>query len=98
MTKTVRRTSSLSAEQWQQVIDQQLASRMSQRAFCNTHDIGLSTFTHWKRKLQRSAGTAPKKTPEQQEWVELPSSLQPTSQTWHLELELPGGVTLRMRQ
>ena len=46
MTQPIKQSSSLSPEQWQQVIDQQQASGMSQRAFCNTHNIGLSTFTH----------------------------------------------------
>ena len=98
MTQTVKQSSSLSAEQWQQVIDQQKTSGMSQRAFCNTHCIGLSTFTHWKRKLQKSPVTTPKEIPEQQEWIELSSQSEATSQAWHIELELPGGVTLRMRQ
>ena len=98
MTQTVQRPSSLSPEQWQQVIDQQQASGMSQRTFCNTHDIRLSTFTHWKRKLQSRPVTAPKEPSEQKEWIELSPGLQTASQTWLLELELPGGVTLRMRQ
>ena len=98
MTQPIKQLSSLSPEQWQQVIDQQQASGMSQRAFCNTHNIGLSTFTHWKRKLRKAPVSASEKSFEPQEWVELPSSLQPTSQAWHLELGLPGGVTLRMRQ
>ena len=98
MTQTVKQSSSLSAEQWQQVIDQQKTSGMSQRAFCNTHCIGLSTFTHWKRKPQKSPVTTPKEIPEQQEWIELSSQSEATSQAWHLGLELPGGVTLRMRQ
>ena len=96
--QTVKQPSSLSAEQWQQVIDQQKASGMSQRAFCNTHSIGLSTFTHWKRKLQKNPVTTPKEIPQQQEWIELSSQPEATSRVWHLELELPGGVTLRMRQ
>ena len=98
MTQTVKQSSSLSAEQWQQVIDQQKTCGMSQRAFCNTHCIGLSTFTHWKRKLQKSPVTTPKEISEQQEWIELSFQSEATSQAWHLELELPGGVTLRMRQ
>ena len=98
MAKPVKQSSSLSAEQWQQVIDQQQVSGMSQKEFCSTHDIGLSTFTHWKRKLQRKPVTVPRESPKQEEWVELSPTPPTTSQTWHLELELPGGVTLRMRQ
>ena len=102
MKHPVKRSSSLSAGQWQTVIDQQQASDMSQRAFCNSQGIGLSTFTHWKRKLENKPATAPEKLPEQEKWIELSSDLDTTDdktpQTWHLELELPGGVTLRMRQ
>lgn len=98
MKQPIKHSSSLSVGQWQKIIDQQQASGMSQRAFCCSHNIGLSTFTHWKRKLESKSVTAPETLTEQQEWVELSSGQETPSQAWHLELELPGGVTLRMRQ
>ena len=97
MTQTVKRPSSLSPEQWQQVIDQQQASGMSQRVFCNTHNIGCPHL-HTGSETSKEPVTAPKEPPEQKEWIELSPELQTASPTWHLELELPGGVTLRMRQ
>ncbi len=52
----------LTPEQWQQIIDQQMAGGLSQKAFCQTQNISLATFTNWKRKLQihLSPGTVPR--------------------------------------
>lgn len=91
----------LTAGQWQKIIDQQQASGMSQKDFCRDRNIGLSTFTNWKRKLGGKATATPKETltPPDEAWIEIPSATREVAtQPWHLELELPGGVTLRMRQ
>ncbi|WP_422452199.1 MULTISPECIES: IS66 family insertion sequence element accessory protein TnpA [unclassified Endozoicomonas] len=92
----------LNPEQWQQIIDQQIASGLSQKAFCQTQNISLATFTNWKRKLRDNDNTdsfdiAQASAPE---WVEVPNGLTepPASLNWQLELELPGGVILRMRR
>ena len=92
----------LSPEQWQQIIDQQIASGLSQKAFCQTQNISLSTFTNWKGKLKDDPGidSAHVIQASDQKWIELPNDelpKPPTSSNWHMELALPGGVIFRMR-
>ncbi|WP_252178431.1 transposase [Endozoicomonas sp. 4G] len=91
----------LTPEQWQQIIDQQMASGLSQKAFCQTQNISLATFTNWKSRLKSDAGidSANVIQTSEREWIELPNELNepPASPDWHIELELPGGVILRMR-
>ena len=91
-----------SAAEWHNLIGQQQESGVSQKAFCKLNDICLSTFSLWKRKF-----TQPDVTPPSQqsvaapEWIELPANLDsavPEQSKWDMELELPGGVILRMRR
>ena len=89
-----------SAAEWHNLIGQQQESGVSQKAFCKLNDICLSTFSLWKRKL-----TQPDVTPPSQqsvaapEWIELPAGLDSAvPEQWDMELELPGGVILRMRR
>ena len=92
----------LNSEQWQVIIDQQSESGLSQKDFCQSRKISLATFSNWKRRLKNETVTSPRH-PEStavQEWIEFPSELTETSISsgWHMELELPGGVVLRMRR
>jgi transposase-like protein len=91
----------LSPEQWQQIIDQQLESGLNQKDFCQSRHISLATFSNWKRKLKNDSPTQlgePAST-NNQDWVAFPTVLPETSSSpaWNMELELPGGVILRMR-
>lgn len=104
----------LNHEQWQQIINQQLESDMNQKNFCQSQNISLATFANWKRKLKEESefhsqtikpqldqqSISQSNTQSNNEWVELPVDLPPTIEhsPWHMELELPGGVILRMRQ
>lgn len=92
----------LSHEQWQQIIDQQIESGLSQKDFCQSHQISLATFSNWKRKLRNSlvSKLAEPESTDDQDWIAFPTGLpEPTSSlAWHMELELPGGVILRMRR
>jgi len=83
-----------SPEQWQQIINRQISSGMSQEAFCKSENLCSGTFSNWKRRLKKAPGDTADK-----DWVELPASLSPASEPppWAMELELPGGVILRMR-
>lgn len=96
MTQTSTPPKRLSKEQWQNLISEQHSSSMSQSEFCRTKELCLATFYNWKRKLSATAKNTTETSPQ---WVELPVVSQPASQqTWHIELELPGNVILRMRQ
>ena len=90
-----------SRAEWHNLIGQQQESGVSQKAFCELNDICLSTFSLWKHKL-----TQPDVTPPSQqsvaapEWID-PANLDsavPEQSKWDMELELPGGVILRIRR
>lgn len=91
-----------SAAEWQILIGQQQESGISQKAFCELHNICLSTFTLWKRKLTQTAVIPPsQQSLADPEWLELPANLDsavPEKSKWDMELELPGGIILRMRR
>ncbi len=87
--------------EWQRLIDEQAASGLSRKAFCEDAGIALSTFDYWKRKL-RSEGTGRSETSENgcrvslDDWIELsPPATEPAS-GWHIELDLGNGVCLRL--
>ncbi|WOG26218.1 IS66 family insertion sequence element accessory protein TnpA [Endozoicomonas sp. 8E] len=74
----------LNPVQWQHIIDRQMASGLSQKAFCQTQNISLSTFKNWKRKLRIDVPILIIKPPE--------------SLNWQLEFELSDGVIFRIRR
>lgn len=92
----------LSHEQWQQIIDQQIESGLSQKDFCQLHHFSLATFSNWKRKLKNNSDNKPVESisSADQDWVAFPEELPESTSglPWHMELELPGGVILRMRR
>ena len=91
----------LSSEQWQHIINEQLESGMSQKDFCQSRNISIATFSSWKRKLRGDAKSIDDSDVKlQHDWIEIPADFpQPApASAWHMELELPGGVILRIRQ
>lgn len=75
---------------WDELIRQQLESGKSERAFCREHDISPDSLNYQKRKrraAERPTGFIPIKTT---------APPTPTDEL-HLELELPFGITLRLR-
>ena len=90
-----------SAEQWLNIITQQIESGLTQKAFCQSHNISMTTFSNWKRKLNTPSTDPRTDEPNSHhDWIELPTELPQATdhQGWHMELELPGGVILRMRR
>ena len=90
-----------SPEQWRQLIQQQQAGTLAINEFCEKHNASTSNFYHWRKRLNlkdtRSAQDA-------DDWQAIEIS-QPTThassakaQLWDIEVSLPNGVTLRMRQ
>ena len=89
--------------EWQRLIEEQKASGLTQKAFCDQADIPVATFGYWKRKLKR---TDPSHSDEGvttqavslEDWIEVsaPASASPTG--WHIELDLGGGLCLRLSQ
>ena len=87
-------------EQWQTIINDQQVSGLPQKAYCHKHGLSLATFCNWKKKLvSHHASNNTHTTDPVEEWVEVPApGCETQSGHWDIELELPGGVTLRMQQ
>lgn len=47
----------VSPELWQDRIQQQLSSELSQKEWCSQNNISVSTFRYWKRRLGLSTGS-----------------------------------------
>lgn len=80
-----------SAEQWKTLIQQHSQSGLSLAGFCRKKNLSVSSFHHWRRKLRPE--------PEKPGFVEIepqPAIEQP-HRAWLLELDLPGGINLRLR-
>ncbi len=45
--------------EWRQLIDEQAASGLSQKAFCGQRGIPLASFGYWKRKLRAEPPSTP---------------------------------------
>ena len=81
--------------EWRRLIDEQAASGLSRKVFCENAGIALSTFAYWKRKLRCDE---PVKGGSLDDWIELtPPTTDPAS-AWHIELDLGNGVCLRLRR
>lgn len=86
-----------SAAQWKQIITRYEHSDQSQREFCLTEGISLATFLRWRRRLGAQAVAPPRRdvSSPSGDFVQLTA---PSPQAgWSIELELPGGCTLRIR-
>ncbi len=86
--------------QWQHIINDQKVSGLTQQAYCRQQGLSLATYCNWKKKLacHESLDDISPTAPPVNDWVEVPApDNEPPSNRWDMELELPGGVTLRMR-
>jgi hypothetical protein len=82
-----------SEAEWREVLGRCEASGLSAREFCRREDLSLSSFQRWRARC-RAASAAP--------FVELvaPAATEDPPAAladWSVELELPGGLRLRLR-
>jgi len=82
-------------EQWQELIEEQQSSGLSQKDFCQQKGLSKGTFVNWKRKLKGEKREGISSTPP---WIELPPTIPATNSRWHIELDLGNGVCLRLSQ
>ncbi len=85
-----------SREQWQRLIDEQLSSKLTQRDFCQHNNIAVSSFCNWKRRLSQEEAANP--STEDTSWLSLPEQLFSSPGNWRIELDLGGGLCLRLTQ
>ena len=86
------------ATQWRELVERFERGGQTRGRFCAVHGLALSTFDLWRRKLR---GTGSEKGGEAGAlFVELSNlpRAESVAASWEVELELGGGVVLRMRR
>ncbi|MBM7074658.1 transposase [Shewanella sp. 202IG2-18] len=87
-----------SAAQWQEIITLFEQSNLTVTEFCREYQVSHSGFYHWRKRLT----SEPKAEVTEDNWqpVNLPKvqTVNTSSPEWDIELTLPNGITLRMRQ
>ena len=91
-----------STSQWQTIIADQSSSNLTVKNYCSQNDITISSFYHWRDKLAKSnsvkKGRQNHTDKQDADWIEVPSPKEPNAKTsWDIELDLHGGISLRMR-
>ena len=84
-----------SPDEWRAIMSRFERSGQSYREFCMAEDLAPSTFSWWRRKLGRSGSNGV--TVDTALFVELTEN-RPAAPAWDAELELGGGVVLRVRR
>ena len=85
-----------SRKQWESLIDEQQQSGLTQVQFCLKNNLALSSFCNWKHRL--SENVEHKLPAEDSNWLSLPEQLFSPSGNWKIELDLGGGICLRLNQ
>ena len=97
MTETPRRHVRRRPSEWQQLIDEQARSGLSQTVFCAARSVSTTSFQHWKRRL--SAAAAPSSSSSSSSssiWLDLGPLRESVATAW--DLELGDGLCLRLRR
>jgi len=91
-----------SKNEWRRLIDEQAASSLTQKAFCEQKGIPVASFGYWKRKLQAESVSTPTGSGagavSLADWIELPTHGPVAGGGWQIELDLGHGLCLRLRQ
>ncbi|MEK7640392.1 MAG: IS66 family insertion sequence element accessory protein TnpB [Patescibacteria group bacterium] len=86
----IRRT----AEQWQSILEAYEHSGLTVQDFCAQHKVAYSSFAKWRHKVSTHRPTP---MPQALSFIELPPMESGLAHTpWRIELELGGGVVLRL--
>jgi transposase-like protein len=87
-----RRTRRRSAEEWRAIVERFQQSGLKEKEFCARENLAQSSLDRWRRRFL-SEGHRPG-------FVELrpfiPTAA-PTQGAWTVEVDLPGGTSLRIR-
>ena len=94
VSKRIRR----SPDQWQQLIDNQLASGLSAMAFCKEQNIGYASFCQWRNRLMNGSDAKVGTDNVDRDFIDL-SGLNrsgPNAGAWQIVLKLGDGVELQL--
>ena len=87
-----------SPEQWRDLFHRFEQSGQTREEFCAEHGLALSSFSRWRKRLRDDSHAVAPNT-EDSMFVELASqTTKPSVVPWDVELELGGGVVLRLRR
>ena len=105
MANVAERREQRSAAQWREIVERQRDSGVTREAFCEAEGIGFQTFRRWESRLTGRRRTAPAQKSEARavRFAEVAVAAEPRSDSqppggWDVELELGGGVCLRIRR
>jgi len=90
--KNTTRSKRRSAAQWQAIFSEQAASGLSVKAFCAEREIGYSTFSNWKARLEH----LPQSADRQPGFIELSAPEVLPSTHWDVEVTLGTDIVLRV--
>ena len=85
-----------SQDDWRQLMAEYEAGELTQRQFCEHHQLAYSTFCYWRKRLSAGA-VRTERTATSLPLLELPVLPAPGQLDWRLELELGQGVVLRLK-
>ena len=86
MSNTANSNTRRSRSAWEQLMAQYEAGDLSQRIFCEQHELAYSTFGYWRKQLRQPASL-----------IELPMLSTDESRGWRVELDLGKGMVLRLK-
>ncbi len=78
--------------QWQVIMDEFAQSELGVHEFCLQKDLAYSSFAKWRSLLKQKNDATPVS------FIPLPALSSTGSNTWCIELDLGGGVVLRLKQ
>jgi hypothetical protein len=102
MSSRTRRRRRRSRDEWAGVLERFRASGLSARAFCTHEGLGYASFCAWRRKLAEGlpmpTTTSTPSAPPETAFIDLGPMAAPAGKAWAVELELGGGVVVRLRR
>ncbi len=93
MSQTPPNKKRLSRTDWERLMAEYEASSLTQRAFCEQHELTYSSFGYWRKRLRPSAPA----TPQNEPLFELSALSMGVSHEWRVELDLGQGLILRLK-
>ncbi|MEZ5595772.1 MAG: hypothetical protein R3E84_05165 [Pseudomonadales bacterium] len=89
-----------SARDWHQLVKAYRERSCTREVFCRRHGVAVSTLDWWRRKLDRDSASSPTpgtEAPAELNFIDLSAS-PADHHGWGVELDLGGGMVLRLRR
>lgn len=103
---TNRKRAARDREEWRRLVAIYEAGDDGPGEFCRKHGLGSNRFYHWRRRFREETAGTGTDTDSTGPLIELPGlpvrpssspSRSPSCRDWRVELELGGGLVLRLR-